>query len=215
MERTFYLIPGISFRKENIVRLNFKRIFDIVFSSCFLFVTLPLLLVIIVLIKLSSKGPIFYVQERIGLNGEKFELYKFRTMIYNAEENGPVWSGNNDPRITKVGRFLRALGLDEIPQFINVLKNEMSVIGPRPERPYFVDKLKKVIPNYLHRLKVKPGITGLAQIKRGSDFCEDDVRRKSKYDCIYVNRISMLLDVYIIIKTFSLLLCKLILICKL
>lgn len=185
--------------------LLYKRVFDVVFSIIFLVIALPISLLIMVFIKMTSKGPVFYIQERVGLNGTVFKMLKFRTMTEAAEKNGPIWAKNNDPRVTKIGGLLRDAGLDEIPQFINVLKNEMSIIGPRPERPFFVNSLKKNIPGYTYRQKLKPGITGLAQIKYGNDKCEDDVKRKIKFDCLYINNMSASLDVYIVLQTILLL----------
>ena len=179
----------------------FKRIVDIVLSGLILILYSPLLLISIILIKLTSKGPVFYKQERVGRNEKVFTMYKFRSMVQNAEEYGPEWAGEDDPRITGVGKILRKMYIDEIPQVINVLKNEMSIVGPRPERPYFVTKLKNEIPYYYKRLSVKPGITGWAQIKHKYDSSLEDVKEKLQYDFYYIENMSLKLDFKIMINT--------------
>jgi lipopolysaccharide/colanic/teichoic acid biosynthesis glycosyltransferase len=153
------------------------------------------------LTKLTSKGEIFYRQVRVGKNGNDFTIYKLRTMIQNAEEYGPEWAGEKDPRITPIGRLIRKVYLDEVPQMFNVLKNEMSIVGPRPERPHFVEMLKKEIPYYYKRLSIKPGITGWAQIKHKYDSSLDDVRVKLQYDFYYIENMSLKLDFKILINT--------------
>jgi exopolysaccharide biosynthesis polyprenyl glycosylphosphotransferase len=178
-----------------------KRVIDIFGSVFILLLTLPLTLVSVIFIKLTSKGPLLYSQERVGRNGKKFTIYKFRTMVENAEEYGPEWSGPSDPRITKFGRFLRKTHADEIPQLYNVLKNEMSIVGPRPERPYFVEELKSQIPYYYKRLYIKPGITGWAQIKYEYDSSLDDVKSKLQFDFYYIENMSLTLDLKIILNT--------------
>lgn len=178
-----------------------KRVIDIFGSVFILLLTLPLTLVSVILIKMTSKGPLLYSQERVGRNGKKFTIYKFRTMVENAEEYGPEWSGPSDPRITKFGRFLRKTHIDEIPQLYNVLKNEMSIVGPRPERPYFVEELKNQIPYYYKRLSIKPGITGWAQIKYEYDSSLDDVKSKLQFDFYYIENMSLTLDLKIILNT--------------
>lgn len=179
----------------------FKRFLDVFISLFVLIFFLPLWLLIALLIKISSKGPVFYTQERVGKNGKLFTLYKFRSMIENAEEYGPEWAGERDPRITWIGRVIRKLYIDEIPQMINILKNEMSLVGPRPERLHFVEKLKKEFPYYFKRLSIKPGITGWAQIKHKYDSSLDDVRLKLQYDFYYIENMSLKLDFKIMINT--------------
>jgi lipopolysaccharide/colanic/teichoic acid biosynthesis glycosyltransferase len=162
----------------------------------------PILLITSILIKLTSKGPVFYIQERVGKDGKNFYLFKFRSMIPDAElDSGPAWADLNDPRVTPFGRFLRRTRLDEVPQFINVLKNDMSVVGPRPERPFFVDQLKKEIPYYSKRIRIKPGITGWAQVKHTYDSSLDDVKEKLQYDFYYIENMSLNLDFKIIVNT--------------
>ncbi len=179
----------------------FKRIFDILLSLFLLILYSPLLIISMFLIKLTSKGPVFYKQERVGRNEKPYIMYKFRSMVQNAEEYGPEWAGEQDPRITKVGKILRKMYIDEIPQLVNVLKNEMSIVGPRPERPFFVKKLKSEIPYYYKRLSVKPGITGWAQIKHKYDSSLEDVKEKLQYDFYYIENMSLKLDFKIMINT--------------
>lgn len=177
-----------------------KRSFDIIFSLLILLITLPIFIVIALLIKFTSKGPIIYKQERVGLDGKTFTVYKFRTMYVDAEKNtGPVWAKKDDPRTTKIGRILRRTSLDELPQFINVLKGDMSVVGPRPERPYFVEQFKDVVPKYLDRHLLKTGITGWAQVNglRG----QAPIKERTKYDLYYIENWSMAFDIKIILKT--------------
>ena len=179
----------------------FKRFLDVFLSIFLLMIYSPLLILAIILIKLTSKGTVFYKQERVGRNEKIFTMYKFRSMVQNAEEYGPEWSGEDDPRITGIGKILRKMYIDEIPQLINVLKNEMSIVGPRPERPFFVNKLKSEIPYYYKRLSIKPGITGWAQIKHKYDSSLEDVKAKLQYDFYYIENMSLKLDFKIIINT--------------
>jgi len=174
---------------------------DLSFSLAGLIILSPLCLATGLAIKLESRGPVFYRQERVGQNGVAFNLLKFRSMRVDAEENGPVWTSENDGRTTRVGRIIRKLHLDEIPQMINVLRGEMSFVGPRPERPYFVDALQKEIPFYSHRHTVKPGITGWAQIYYPYGASKEDALEKLKYDLYYLKHMSPLLDLMVILKT--------------
>lgn len=179
-----------------------KRLLDLVISFTVLVVMLPVIAVLSIVIRFASKGPAIYSQKRVGKNGRIFTMYKFRTMYVDAEaETGPTWALENDPRITKVGAWLRKTRLDEIPQFYNVLKGEMSLVGPRPERPYFVEQFKKEIPMYTRRLRVRPGITGWAQVKWKYDSSLDDVKEKTKYDLFYVENMSLRMDFKILINT--------------
>ena len=179
-----------------------KRFLDIIFSFLVLVITLPITIVTAILIKLDSEGPIFFKQERTGLNGENFYVYKFRSMVKDAEKkSGPVWSQKNDPRVTKVGAFIRKVRIDEIPQMINVLKGEMSLVGPRPERPYFVEKLSNEFPLYKRRLKVRPGVTGWAQVKHKYDETLDDVKTKLRFDLFYIENMSLRMDFKILFRT--------------
>jgi Undecaprenyl-phosphate glucose phosphotransferase len=177
-----------------------KRSLDIVVSLTALFILFPLMFFIVCLIKLTSKGPLFYVQERMGLDGKTFKMYKFRSMKVNAEvTTGAVWAKENDPRRTKIGALLRRTSLDELPQFINVLRGQMSLVGPRPERPVFIEKFKKEIEPYALRHKVKAGITGWAQINglRGNS----SIDKRVAYDLAYIENWSLLLDLKIILYT--------------
>lgn len=181
---------------------NVKRILDITISLVTGIVLLPLLLLIAVLIKLDSKGPVLYVQKRVGYRGRIFRLFKFRSMVENAEEiSGPMWAHKNDSRITMFGRILRKIRLDELPQIYNIFMGHMSLVGPRPERQFFVEQLKEKIPYYSLRLRVKPGLTGWAQIKHNYDRSLDDVREKVKYDLYYIENMSLNMDFKILIAT--------------
>ncbi|MCH8524291.1 MAG: sugar transferase [Balneolales bacterium] len=181
-----------------------KRFIDIILSTLILVVTLPIFIILYVLIKVTSPGPAVFRQERVGLYGKTFTIYKFRTMYQDAEaRSGPVWATENDPRITPLGLWLRKLRLDEIPQLFNVLKGEMSLVGPRPERPFFVEKFKKEIPLYSRRLRVRPGITGWAQVKWKYDESLEDVIEKTKYDLFYVENMSLRMDIKILLNTIA------------
>ncbi len=180
-----------------------RRIFDFLVSGLLFLLFLPSWLLIALAIKLDSRGPVLYSQERVGKKGKIFRIFKFRSMHVDAEKlTGPQLATANDPRITRVGRFLRKTRLDELPQLINVIKGDMSLIGPRPERPYFVEKYRREIPFYINRLEVKPGLTGLAQVETGYDESIDDVRIKLKYDLQYIEqRDSIPLNIRILFKT--------------
>ncbi len=180
-----------------------KRIFDIFVSIVAFIILSPLFLFAAVLIKLSSRGPVLFTQERVGKDGKHFKIYKFRTMRVDAEkETGPVWAKANDTRLIPSGRFLRKTHIDEIPQFFNVLIGDMSIIGPRPERPVFVTKFKEIIPDYEQRLSVKPGITGLAQVWHKYDETIEDVRKKIRYDLLYIKKLCLWTDLKIFLRTF-------------
>ncbi len=179
-----------------------KRVVDIVVSLVVLVLSAPLWMVIGIAIKLDSPGPIVYSQERVGKGEKLFKMRKFRSMRADAESSsGPVWAPKNDTRVTSFGKFLRKTRLDEIPQFVNVLDGDMSLVGPRPERPFFVEKLSKEIPLYKRRLTVRPGITGWAQIKQGYDTSIDDVRSKVRYDLFYIENMSFRMDIKILLTT--------------
>lgn len=179
-----------------------KRFFDILSAILAMILLSPLFLFTAILIKLTSKGPVIFKQVRVGKDGKFFEIYKFRTMRVDAEKHtGPVWAKENDPRLIPVGKFLRRAHIDEIPQFVNVLKGDMSLIGPRPERPVFVEQFKKEIPDYEKRLTVKPGITGLAQVWHKYDESIEDVHKKIKYDVLYIKKLCFLTDLRILWRT--------------
>lgn len=179
-----------------------KRALDIAVSLMILSLGLPLWLLIALAIKLDTPGPVFYLQERVGRDGKIFNMIKFRSMLHKAEEHsGPVWANKRDPRVTRVGKIMRRLRLDEIPQFINILQGDMSLVGPRPERPYFVERLSREIPLYARRLKVRPGITGWAQVKHKYDETFEDVKKKVKYDLFYIENMSLRMDLKILLNT--------------
>ena len=179
-----------------------KRLMDIVISIIFIIFSSPIVFATAIAIKSESHGPVFYKQERSGLNGKPFRIIKFRSMRSDAEKlSGPVWSTKDDPRITKVGKFIRKVRIDEIPQMINVLKGEMSLVGPRPERPFFVEQLAKEIPFYKRRLKVRPGVTGWAQVKHKYDENVEDVKEKLRFDLFYIENMSLNNDLKILFRT--------------
>jgi exopolysaccharide biosynthesis polyprenyl glycosylphosphotransferase len=177
-------------------RNGLPRAADVVIATTALFLAAPLLALAAIAIKLTSRGPVFYTQERMGLDGKAFQVLKFRSMFEGAEdETGPVWARDNDPRCTKVGRWLRRFDLDELPQLWNVVRGDMSIVGPRPERPYFVAQFKHRIPQYMLRHKVKSGITGWAQVNgwRGNTSLE----KRIEYDLYYIENWSVGLDLKI------------------
>lgn len=179
-----------------------KRVFDIVLSSLALLITLPVILVLLVMVKYTSPGPVFYFQKRVGKDGKVFTIYKFRTMVTDAESKGEaVWAKENDPRVTRIGHILRKFRIDELPQLLNVFKGEMSFIGPRPERPEFVEKICAITPYYRERHAVKPGITGWAQVMYPYGASLGDSVEKLRYDLYYINNLSLSLELLIIVKT--------------
>lgn len=182
-------------KKSFLVR---KRIFDIVFSLAALILCIIPMLIIAIIIKLDSPGPAIYKQERLGKNGKKFMIYKFRSMRTDAESKGPRWAAENDERCTKLGQFLRLKRIDELPQFYNILIGDMSFVGPRPEREYFYNEFEKYIPNFRDRLMVKPGLTGHAQVNGGYKLKPEE---KIIYDIEYIKHQSLRVDLEIILKT--------------
>ncbi|WP_276353928.1 exopolysaccharide biosynthesis polyprenyl glycosylphosphotransferase [Cohnella caldifontis] len=178
--------------------VSIKRLADIAFSLAGLLLSSPLLLAAMAAIYAESPGPVFYVQERVGWKGSLFKVIKLRSMRLDAEKNGAQWAEKNDPRITKVGSFLRKTRIDEIPQLINVLRGEMSLIGPRPERPVFVARFNEEIPGFVGRLLVKPGLTGWAQINGGYEITP---REKLELDMYYIQHFSFRLDMKILLRT--------------
>lgn len=200
----FALSHGFDLLHHN-VQMRIKRVLDISLSIVLLIVSSPLMLLIAIAIKAdqkeNSKGPVIYRQLRTGLNGVQFYIYKFRTMLDDAESKGPQWASKDDARITRVGRFLRRARLDELPQLWNVMKGEMSFVGPRPERPTFNNELEESIPYYDLRHLIKPGITGWAQVKYSYGASKEDALEKLQYDIYYIKNYSLLLDLFIVLKT--------------
>ena len=188
---------------QTVVKPVSKRVFDILVSSTILILALPIMIITALAIWLESKcrGSIFYLQTRVGAGGRDFSIMKFRSMTENAETDGAQWAVENDPRVTKVGRFIRKTRIDELPQLINVLRGNMSFVGPRPERPEFVDELSKKIPYYSLRHGMKPGITGWAQVMFPYGASEEDARQKLQYDLYYMKNYTVFLDLMIIFQT--------------
>ncbi|MEO0330784.1 MAG: exopolysaccharide biosynthesis polyprenyl glycosylphosphotransferase, partial [Bacteroidota bacterium] len=212
--RSFYS-KGVSFeRYDNIPVLNissspiedgreiiFKRAFDIFFSAVVLLLGFPVFLLAALLTKITSRGSVFFIQERIGKGGQPFKMYKFRSMYTNSERCGPQLACDDDPRVTPWGRFMRKSRLDEIPQFINVLKGNMSIVGPRPERQYYIDQIIEKAPRYRYLHFVKPGITSIGQIKFGYASDIDEMVKRLRYDLVYLRNVSLLVDLKIILMT--------------
>ncbi|MFT6082793.1 MAG: sugar transferase (PEP-CTERM system associated) [Planctomycetota bacterium] len=199
--RPSYLIYGSGFTKAPLT-LALKRVLDILASLIGVVLSIPICILTALAIKLTSRGPIFFLQERVGEDGETFRLIKFRTMRTDAEDkSGPVWAAKNDVRVTAVGRFMRLTRIDEIPQFLNILRGQMSFVGPRPERKHFVDQLKQDIPFYPLRHTVKPGLTGWAQVCHPYGASIEDAQEKLRYDLYYIKNMSLLFDVSIMLRT--------------
>jgi len=199
-EHWFLFTPGFEKLGSNIYRRS-KRAIDLVISSIILIITLPLGAIIVLAIKLNSKGSIFFIQKRVGKNQKSFNLFKFRTMVSDAEKGNPVWAEENDPRNTSIGKILRKTRMDELPQLINVIKGDISLIGPRPEREFFVKRLTENIPFYSLRFSVKPGLTGWAQVNYRYGSSVGDALEKLQYDLYYVKNMSLFLDFRILLKT--------------
>ncbi len=198
---SWFINTTLSGIKSNIYTHKIERFLDMILCVLWLIVSLPISLITIVSIKLGSKGKIFYIQERVGLNGKSFRLVKFRSMKEDAEVNGAKWAVEGDIRVTKVGKIIRKLRIDEIPQLWNVLKGDISLIGPRPERPEFVRILEKEIPYYSLRHSVRPGLTGWAQVNYRYGASKKDTLQKLQYDFYYIKNKSLLLDLLILLKT--------------
>lgn len=201
--KDFYKYFPFSRSNQNKLYLFFRRFFDILISTIGIFIGIIFLPVILLGNVLANRGSLFYSQDRIGKNGKPFKILKYRTMIKNAEKTGAVWAKKGDLRVTPFGRLLRHSRLDEIPQFINILKGEMSLIGPRPERPFFVKELSQMLPFYETRHIIKPGLTGWAQVKTRYGSSVDDSLLKLQYDLYYIKRKSFFLDINILVKTIS------------
>ncbi|MDP2647535.1 MAG: TIGR03013 family PEP-CTERM/XrtA system glycosyltransferase [Desulfobacterales bacterium] len=187
---------------KRLITLSLKRFMDFFASGVLLIISIPLWFFIPIAIKLDSRGPVFFTQERSGERGKAFRILKFRSMHKDAEERtGPIWAGEKDPRITRVGRFIRKTRIDEIPQLINIFKGQMSFVGPRPERPFFIEDLSENIPYYMLRNTVKPGLTGLAQVHYSYASSVGDAMEKLRYDLYYIKRLGFWMDLSIIFET--------------
>ncbi|MBE7125123.1 sugar transferase [Bacillus mycoides] len=180
------------------IYLGIKYLLDVMFSLVGLIVLMPVVFIFSILIVLESPGSPFYLQERLGLNGKRFKVIKLRSMRNDAEKNGARWAEKNDSRVTKIGLFIRKTRIDELPQLLNILKGDMSLVGPRPERPIFTEKFERDIPGFKKRLEVKPGLTGWAQVNGGYEITP---KEKLNLDVYYINHASIILDFKIIIKT--------------
>jgi sugar transferase (PEP-CTERM system associated) len=196
-----WLIFGDGFN-QGFYRTSVKRIFDILCSSVLIILAAPVMLITAIVIKLESKGPVFYRQERVGFNSKPFLVTKFRSMRTDAEQDGkPRWATANDSRVTRVGNIIRLIRVDELPQLFNVLTGDMSLVGPRPERPFFVEQLTNEIPYYAVRHSIKPGVTGWAQVRYQYGSTIEDSQEKLQYDLYYVKNHSLFLDFVILIET--------------
>lgn len=194
-------LVDVSFEPMPAWQANLKEMLDYFIAIVGLLLSAPVSLILMAVIKTTSKGPVIFKQERIGQHGKPFHIYKFRSMYIDAEVNGPALSYQTDPRVTPVGRFMRKTRLDEIPNFINVLKGEMSIVGPRPERQFYIEQLVKVAPHYLHLQKVKPGITSWGQVKYGYAENIEQMVERLKYDLLYLENMSLYIDFKIMIYT--------------
>lgn len=195
-----WLIFSEGFRKSPFV-LSLKRVLDVVVSALALILSLPVMAMVALAIWLETGRPIVFEQERVGLRGKPFRILKFRSMRQDAEEDGPSWAARDDRRITRVGRFIRKVRLDELPQLLNVLRGEMSLVGPRPERPFFCDLLEKNVPLFVLRNSVRPGITGWAQVKYQYGASIEEAKTKLEYDFFYIKHLSLFLDLAILLET--------------
>ena len=199
-ENWFLFNDGFDKMGSNIHR-RLKRAIDLLISIAFLIIAVPIGIIISIAIALNSKGPVFYIQERVGENQKSFNLFKFRTMVSDAEKGNPVWAEENDSRKTSIGKILRKTRMDELPQLINIIKGNMSLIGPRPEREFFVKILTENIPFYSLRFSVKPGLTGWAQVIYKYGASEEDALEKLQYELYYIKNMSLFLDLRILLKT--------------
>ena len=176
----------------------YQRVFDVLLSTIGIMMSIPFIVIFGIAVKLDSPGPVFYTQERVGKGGRRFKVIKLRSMIRDAEKNGAQWAEKDDPRVTRVGRFIRKTRIDELPQFINVLRGDMSIIGPRPERPEFVIEFNEHIPGFIERLCVRPGLTGWAQVNGGYEITPEE---RLALDLYYIENRNPKLDLLILVKT--------------
>lgn len=198
MQQSRKIVLEPVYARRKIIYLMVKRLFDIISSFIGIVCGLVPMIIIAIMIKLDSKGPVIFKQERLGLNGKPFKLYKFRSMHVDAEKNGAQWAQKHDPRVTRVGNILRKTRLDEIPQFFNIFLGQMSFVGPRPERKIFYDQFETYIEGFSQRLQVKPGLTGWAQVNGGYDLLPEE---KVIYDIEYIKKQSLMMDLKCILKT--------------
>ena len=198
--RPAWLIFNGGFRRS-ISTLFVKRLTDVVFSVIGLIITLPITVLVAIAIRLESDGPILYKQTRVGWQGQAFDVMKFRSMRVDAERDGAVWASVGDSRVTRIGKFIRKYRIDELPQFVNILRGEMSLVGPRPERPIFVQDLRKLIDYYDERHSMRPGLTGWAQVRYPYGASVEDAYRKLEYDLFYLKHASVAFDFAIIFAT--------------
>ena len=203
----FAFSQGFSLLHHDIA-LKVKRLGDIILATTGLVLLAPFMFIVALVVKGTSKGPSFYIQTRCGLSGEPFNVYKFRTMVDDAEKGGEQWSKPNDPRVTVVGKILRRTRIDELPQLWNVFIGDMSFVGPRPERPGFVKELGKQIPYYDLRHLIKPGLTGWAQVMFPYGSTVEDAKNKLEFDLYYIKNYSLALDMYIVLRTFRVVLSR-------
>ena len=203
--KSIFDVPLIEIKHDlmPVWQFTLKRIIDIVFSLIAVMILAPLYILSMILVKLESKGPVFFFQERIGYRGRIFKIIKFRSMFIDAEDNGPQLSGDNDPRITRWGKFMRQYRVDELPQFWNVIIGDMSLVGPRPERAYYASKIIDKAPHYKHIRKVKPGITSWGMVRYGYASSVDEMVNRLKYDIIYIENMSIFNDLKVLIYTFK------------
>ena len=201
LHKKYFVVESGFSSYQDTIKKNIKRIFDICFAIIILIPAIPLMLISAIIIKLESRGPIIYAQERIGENNKAFKIYKFRSMRTDSEKDGPKWAKENDNRVTKFGKIMRKTRIDELPQLYNVIRGQMSFVGPRPERQFFINTLEKEIPYYNLRHIVKPGLTGWAQVKYPYGASVEDAYRKLQYDLYYIKNYSLTLDILIILDT--------------
>jgi exopolysaccharide biosynthesis polyprenyl glycosylphosphotransferase len=198
-----YGVPLVRINRELMPtwQMSLKRLMDVVLSLIAIIILLPVYIFIAIAVKLSSEGPIFFWQERVGIHGQSFRMMKFRTMVMDAEKNGPQLSSSHDQRITRIGKFLRKTRLDEIPQFGHVIIGEMSLVGPRPERQFYIDQIKQHAPHVKKLLRVRPGITSWGQVKYGYAENVDQMVQRLKYDILYLENMSLAMDIKILFYT--------------
>ena len=203
LKRSWFLLTDGFTLIQNPIGLRIKRLMDFGCAAILFAVTWPFMLLAAIAIKLESAGPVLFSQERIGKNGRPFKIYKFRSMVIDAEKNGAQWATKNDSRVTRVGHFIRATRIDELPQLFNILTGEMSFVGPRPERREFNEKIEAVVPFYQVRHLVRPGITGWAQVLFPYGASIEDSKQKLQYEIFYIKNYSLILDIEVILKTIS------------